>query len=168
MPLFITEYESPLVPVNAQGDPDRQALTKDNLYFPRIDQNSFSSQERHLFLQDLSSLRERGAEDAVLVYVSAFACAGPDSRLYLFPADVAPDNVQTWIPVQTLLEHIRDCPSRRKLLVLDIFKPLAHERLGVLENDAAALLRVEAEGIRRPVQHGRRPFVAHGCLRRRL
>ncbi|MGE3809724.1 MAG: hypothetical protein AB7K24_34085, partial [Gemmataceae bacterium] len=144
VPLFITEYESPLLPVNAEGDPDRQALTA-NDYFPRIDQNSFSSQERHLFLQDLAGLRQRDPDDSVLVYLSAFSCAGPDGRLYLFPADVIPDNRQTWIPMETILEYIRDCPCRRKLLVLDTLKPIASVRLGVLEDDASSLVPGEIQ-----------------------
>src|SRR5262249_6736199 len=58
LPLWITEYESRLLPVNAQADHDRAAFQEGG-YFPRIDENAFASQERHLLAQELSDLKNQ-------------------------------------------------------------------------------------------------------------
>src|SRR5260221_600927 len=46
--------------------------------------------------------------------------------------------VDTWISFHAVLDGLKACPSKRKLLVLDVARPIADPRLGVLANDVAA------------------------------
>jgi hypothetical protein len=137
VPLFVTNYRSRLLSDNPLADRDRQAL-RDGGYFPHASASAAASQERHLLLQELAALRERPAGEDLVVYLAAFAGSDAQGGVFLLPADVDPDADHTRLPLREVLEHLRACPCRRKLLVLDIMGPVADARLGILANDAAA------------------------------
>lgn len=136
VPLFITEYESRLVPINSQANPDREAL-RAGAYFPRTDENAFASQERHLFIQELASLKSRSRQRSLVVYICAFASSNDSGDVMLYPADYRPDNPTSSVSLRQMLRYVYESPAPRKLLVLDIMRPVAHGRLGVLEDDVA-------------------------------
>lgn len=137
VPLFITEYESRLIPINAQANPDREAL-QSGAYFPRTDENAFASQERHLLIQELMGLRNRAGQRALVVYLCAFASSSDGGDVMLFPADVRADNPITTVSLRHVMKYIYDCPAPQKLLILDIMRPVARPQIGVLEDDVAA------------------------------
>lgn len=150
VPLWITEYESRLLPVNAQADPDRAALQNGG-YFPYIDENAFASQEKHLLIQDLEALKDR-TRGPVVVYLCAFACRGEGGRVTLLPADAATSQARSRLPLRSrqdgetsVLSLFYNCPAREKLLILDLMRPWAQARLGVLEDEAASLVNAEIE-----------------------
>jgi hypothetical protein len=143
VPLWITEYESRLIPVDDGGDSDREAFRVGS-YFPRVDENAFGSQLRHLLVRDLAALKERRT-GSVVVYFSAFACRGDNNEVMIFPADAQPNYPTTRVPLKVILNAVYDCPAKNKLLILDIMRPVASARLGILENDAATLVRQEVE-----------------------
>lgn len=143
VPLWITEYESRQLPVNAQADPDRAALQNGG-YFPTIDENAFASQERHLLVQDLAALKERRT-GPVVVYLCAFAGRGEEGEVTILPADASATQTRSRLPLRQVLHMVYDCPVREKLLVLDLMRPWAAGRLGVLEDEAATLVNAEVE-----------------------
>jgi hypothetical protein len=81
----------------------------------------------------------------VVLYLSTYAAGGPGD-VYVYPADASPDAPETLLPLRDLLEALRDCPARHKLLILNTFRPLASRggpgtppgRLGVLNDDVAS------------------------------
>jgi hypothetical protein len=143
VPLWITEYESRLLPINAQADPDRAALQNGG-YFPTIDENAFASQERHLLVQDLAALKDRRT-GPVVVYLCAFACRGEDGEVTILPADANAVQTRSRLPLRQVLHALYDCPAREKLLVLDLMRPWAGGRIGILEDEAATLIHAEVE-----------------------
>lgn len=147
VPLWITEYESRLLPVNAQADPDRAALQNGG-YFPYIDENAFASQEKHLLVQDLAALKDRRT-GPVVVYLCAFACRGEGGQVSILPADAAAIQPRSRLPLDEVLQLVYDCPARQKLLVLDLMKPLASARIGLLEDEAGTLVQ---EGVQSKIE----------------
>lgn len=149
VPLWITEYESRLLPVEEQAVPDRTALCTGG-YFSRIDENAFASQEGNLLKQDLDALGTRTNAAAVAIYLCAFAGTGEKGDVVLFPADVKPDNYNTRLSLRDVLETVKKSPAQNKLLILDTMRPLADPRLGVLSNDVARHIQQDLAAVPDP------------------
>src|SRR5262245_2882995 len=141
LPLSITEYKDRHFPANAQADQDRDALLKGN-YFPSKGRETFASQEKKKIDAELSNLKNRKASDALVLYLSSHVIVDEQGELCLIPGDASIDDPKSWYKFHDLLESVRVCPSKQKLLILDIMRPLADPRLGVLSNDIAD--RIEA------------------------
>jgi hypothetical protein len=137
LPLCVTEYKDRHIPANAQADQDRETLLAGN-YFPQKAANAFASQEKRLLIQELEGLRQRKPNDATTVYVSSHVICDGSGTLFILPGDASIDDPNTWIRFHDVLEGLKACPSKRKLLVLDVARPIADPRLGVLANDVAA------------------------------
>src|SRR5262249_54100950 len=137
IPLWITEYESPRLPVRSQARSDWEAL-RAGRYFPRLSADALTSQERPLLVAQLNKLRDLANKERVVVYLSAFAREAGGKEIAVFPADVDPNDAQTWLPLLDVLRVLSNCPAQHKLLILDIMRPLADPSLGVLANDVAA------------------------------
>jgi hypothetical protein len=148
LPLCVTEYKDRHIPANAQADQDREALLVGN-YFPEKG-NAFASQERRLLIDQLQSLSKRPPADPIIVYVSAHVIGDPRGELFLLPGDASIDDPNTWIGFKDVLEGLKACPSKRKLLVLDVARPIADPRLGVLANDIAARIPGALEKVEDP------------------
>lgn len=149
LPLCVTEYKDRHIPTNAQADQDREALLGGN-YFPERAANAFASQERRLLIQELEALRSRNPKDATTVYVSAHLICDNSGALFLLPGDASIDDSNTWISFHDVLDRLRACPSKHKLLVLDVARPIADPRLGVLANDVAARIPEALEKVDDP------------------
>src|SRR5262249_51250008 len=143
VPLWITEYESRLLPVNAEANEDRTAF-QDGGYFPRIDENAFASQERNLLVQELGDLKNHTV-GPVVVYLSVFAIRDEDGTLSILPADARSNQPGSRIPFRKVLQDFGKCPVHEKLLILDLMRPVASARIGVLNNDAAALVESDVD-----------------------
>src|SRR5262249_53131134 len=124
---WIDQYKDP-IPVNAWAPEDREALEKK----PRWERiNAFPSQVRALLKQVLHNLRQEG-EKPVVVFLSAYAVALPDGTVHLLPADANLEKPGTWLPLVDVLRDLRACPSRHKLLILDLMRPFTDAKLGLL------------------------------------
>lgn len=143
LPLCITEYKDRHLPANSQAEQDRVAFVNGNYFSADKASNLFASQERSLVVKELDNLRNRKADEAVVLYVSGHAWSDAKGNLVLVPGDASPDNPASWLLFGDLLERWQECPARNKLLVLDVMRPIADARLGVLADDVAA--RVQAD-----------------------
>ena len=148
VPLWITEYESPHLPVNAWARQDREAL-REGQYFSRH-ANTFASQELHLLLRELTALKDREGSAPVVVYLSAHARTGPRGEILLLPGTARPDDPRTGLPLARVLEALRDAPAHHKLLILDLRGPAADLLLGPLLDDVAARVPAELEAVADP------------------
>src|SRR5579859_942404 len=149
LPLCVTEYKDRHLPANAQADQDREALLAGD-YFKQKAANAFASQERRLLIQELDNLRGRKPKEATVVYLSAHLVADPSGELFLLPGDASIDDPATWVSFHDVLDRLHSCPSQQKLLVLDVARPTADPRLGILANDIAARIPEALEKVTDP------------------
>jgi len=135
--LWVNEYRDPRIPVSPWADQDRSAWVS----LPWKDNNAFTSQQRNLLIQELRNLEKvKQLDEAVLVYLEAYAITGTDGNVALLPGDASLDDPSTWLPIDDVLKHVRVCPAKHKLLLLDLTQPFADARAGVLNDDVAARL----------------------------
>jgi len=138
----ITEYRDRLYPVNPWAEQDSaalQALFSAAKHDAPQAEIAYEGQSKAPLLRELDDLRALDAE-TVVVHLSGLARAW-GGEVFILPADAQPDNRNTWIPLTTVLTAVGDCKAPNKLLILDIGKPIAEPRLGVLANDVAGQLQ---------------------------
>jgi hypothetical protein len=131
----IDQYRDPLLPVSPWGDQDRAALRAlGNVGLK--EQGAFTSQERHLLLQELKMLgRNQPKDQPLVVYLCAYAAATEGGGVALLPADARLDDPNSWLPFKEVLAAVKDCPVKKKLLLLDLSQPCTAPRGGLLAND---------------------------------
>ena len=92
----------------------------------------------------MTRLRQKKTDDAVIVYLSTHAVVDGAGALQIFAYDSDPFAAKTLLPFKTVLNALKQCPARKKLLVLDIMPgggtPL---ELGGTEDGVADLIAKE-------------------------
>ena len=139
LPVSVTQYVDKRVPVNGQADEDSKALGSKE-FFGSLSIQGFASQEREQIVREFANLKNKGKNDAVVVYLCVHVVCDTQGELHLLPAKADVDRPETWIAVRRLLDSLKECPSEKKLLILDVFRPIADARLGVLANEVSARL----------------------------
>jgi hypothetical protein len=131
--LPISEYTDHRFPPNSFAQQDGHALLQ---RFPDKGRAiALNSQQGDLLRARLEQLGKR-TDKTLVIQLSGLAICR-EGKVYVLPADADPDRPETWLPLETLLQSVRNCPASRKLLILDIMKPFADARLGILRNDVA-------------------------------
>ncbi|MFO0965757.1 MAG: hypothetical protein U0793_09270 [Gemmataceae bacterium] len=146
LPLVVAEYQAPSVPVLSMGESDLKALRDADL-FQRVDARTVTRQDAACIVRELAGLKDLAASDTAVVYLAAHALFDEDGKVMILPADAAPDNPRSWVPFRVVLEHLRDCPARRQLLVVDVMKPVPSVRLGALNLNIAGALPKELDAV---------------------
>ncbi|MBL8794127.1 MAG: hypothetical protein JNM56_09490 [Planctomycetia bacterium] len=160
----ITEYRERFYPANAWAEQDGRTLQQ--IFAPGRPSDgastvAYESQSKGPLLQQLEALAGR-REPTVVLHLSALA-RGHQGAVYLLPADASPDQPDTWVPLDQVLEALRSCPASHKLLLLDLGRPLADSRLGVLADDVGSQVH---DQLTRLDQEGKLPFaVLTACQR---
>src|SRR5262245_20255420 len=152
---WIDQYRDARLPANAWAAQDCQPFEK----LPWRHTNVFPNQELRLLTKVLGDL-SKGDDLPVVVLLSAHAAADSRGQVCLLPGDARPDNEKTWLPLADVLAYLRACPARQKLLVLDLMKPYADPRAGLLTDDMAA--RAQA-ALKEAVTRDRRLCVLWAC-----
>lgn len=138
----ITEYRERFYPVNAFAEQDSDALAAVLLGRSGTDGRTkgkaYESQDKALLVQQLARLRSN-KDSRLVVHLSALARTQND-EVFLLPADAHPDKPDTWLPLAEVIQAMRDCPARDKLLILDIAGPVASARLGIVLDDVGTVL----------------------------
>src|SRR5262249_27275615 len=132
----VTEYREQQLPVNALARADSDALCR---CFAQPRQALDSPATRSLLEKELDSLRSH-REDTVVVHLCALARTDA-GQVYLLPRDADMDDPKTWLPLDRVLQALHDCPARHKVLLLDVARPSANPRLGILADDVAERAR---------------------------
>jgi hypothetical protein len=104
-------------------------------YFTGRSEVQFDAQQQDKFRTLLRGLPARGDQPLVL-HVTALAAAR-DDKLCLIPGTTDRDDPGDWVAVDDLLDAVKDCPAKSKLLVLDLAHPVADPFSGILRDDAA-------------------------------
>lgn len=149
VPLWVNEYRSPLVIDNDAAELDRRAI-QNGRYFQCVSACAVGSLERHRILQELAALEKLTADDAAVVYLSAYAVHDADGSLSLLPADFVPGDVRSQLPLTDVLKQIQRCPAKGKLLVLDLMWPLAEAGRSSLSQTAGVAAAKELDELHDP------------------
>jgi hypothetical protein len=139
--LPIREYSSESWPTNPLAVQDGVALL--NHFAEDQRKNAFSSQTSTQILRELMNLPGDPFQPT-LVHLCALGVA-QNNKVYLIPGDSPPDNISRWIELGEILKALDNHPRRPILLLLDIARPPIDPKLGLLENDVAALVQKRLE-----------------------
>ncbi|MFO0850727.1 MAG: hypothetical protein U0871_19545 [Gemmataceae bacterium] len=149
VPLWVTQYRSPILPPVPWAEADREAVLAAGLFSRGPD--AYASQESVLLLRELQSLATLPVSEQVVVYLSGYAVTAPDGGVDVYPADVDPAREPVAVPLADILRRVAECPAVRKLLVLDLTEPTGAVGTGAIRADwparIPALLAKSAPGV---------------------
>jgi hypothetical protein len=83
-------------------------------------------------------------EKALVVHLCAHARTR-EGKVFLLPANADPDEPGTWLPLAEVVRLLGQCPAAHKLLILDVMRPAADARLGVLVDEVAERVQASLE-----------------------
>jgi hypothetical protein len=131
--LSITEYSDRRYPPNPFAEQDSQVLLSE--VHGAGSEVAINSQQKDLLREKLKDLSNRD-ERSLVLHISSLALSH-DKQVFLLPADANGDRPDTWLRLSEVLEAMQACPTKRKLLILDVMKSPADPRLGMICNDVA-------------------------------
>lgn len=120
---WIGAYQNPQVPRVPCSDADRQALRVGEL-FTWHEPTASSRPTKEVLQASLAGLRDDSATGVRIIFLSTYAVVGPEGTVQLLAVDSDPSRPQTLVPLGDVLDAVRRCPSQKKLLILDIMRPL--------------------------------------------
>ncbi|MEI7686109.1 MAG: hypothetical protein WCL32_13880 [Planctomycetota bacterium] len=144
LPMTVREYQSPLFPPNAWALQDGQRLAS---HFEKKD-DLYDKQNRDQFDKFLTRI-ETYADGPLVVQLCALGRVY-DGQVVLFLGDSDPDQPGRAMPLKRVLEHMKGKTPGDRLLLLDLARPIADVRLGILANDLAAAVQAELEAAELP------------------
>jgi Carboxypeptidase regulatory-like domain len=97
--------------------------------------------------QALNDLAGHGPSEPVVVYLSAIALQADGGDVFILPSDASPDDPSTWLRLREVLEKLRACTSRQKLLVVDLTPPPPSPWLGYVYHDLASAIPRELDAV---------------------
>ncbi|MBI1188259.1 MAG: hypothetical protein GC206_13170 [Alphaproteobacteria bacterium] len=156
-PIVVAQYQRPEIPNSPRAGLDAAALLA-GVYFPTTldaaagppeDPKSFAP-SRSRIDRALAALADRAVEEPLLIYISAAAVVDTDDAVRILAADADPGDLRSGTPLRSVLQAVRACPSRRKLLVLDLGRSLVGGRFGALVDDVPAHLDAELAAVEDP------------------
>jgi hypothetical protein len=126
---WVGPYDRPEIPPTAWLDADRRALKEDRV-FSRSDSRSDGDEKTTLEVMQrrLEDLAARPRDEDVVVYLSAYAVVDHDKKIQIMAADSTPYAVKTQLPLSWVLDRLKGCPAKNKLLVLDIMRGMIDPR----------------------------------------
>lgn len=63
-----------------------------------------------------------------------------DDAVHILPLKADPDDPKTWLPLADLVKALADCPTKKKLLLLDLSRPRTNAFLGPLADEVTPKL----------------------------
>ncbi len=145
--LASTTFTASPIPSLPQVEGDRAGL-KGGQYFARF--QSPAPLDGGHWQQAMASWKNHPARDPLVVYVAGRAGRTSSGEVVLLPADASLDQTGTWLRLRELLEKLRDCPARHKLLILDLMHAWAEPAVGVAADQVAAALPGELRTVTDP------------------
>lgn len=136
LPICISEYTDPRLPPHAFAAQDARLWSSSQLDYRQPGE----LQQRDGILRALDGLRQTKRHQTVIVHITGHALPDREGRLCLIPGNADADSPEKWIPFADILQSVADSPADNKLLIVDVMRPVADPRLGVLANDAAERL----------------------------
>lgn len=134
LPLVVDAYPTTLPPLEWARQ-DVGALMKRSWL---IAVSARNSQQKDLLMGELNQLSAPNHirnDDTVVIFLAGFIVFDREEVPYLLPADGNPDAPEaTCVPLKVVLDKVRACPARKKLLLLDVMRPLLMPERGLLRS----------------------------------
>lgn len=153
VPFWVGNYQERLgIPTVPWMRADRSAIVGEKRsLFSKIDRKEAPDQALETIKERLEGLRERTGDDAVVVYIAAYAVVDPDGKVRILATDSHPYQPETQLPLGSVLDAIEHCKAKNKLLVLDIMRNMLDPRdLGATADGVGALVRRELDDSKDP------------------
>jgi hypothetical protein len=114
---------SPLIPPIPWIDADRKAVQGVKV-FTRLagGEDRTQTPPKEVIEVRLKALRLLKPGDAVVVYLAAYARVDDRGKVQVLAYDSEPYRPETLLPLDAVLGRLKECPARRKLLVLDVMR----------------------------------------------
>src|SRR5262249_8122731 len=121
VPIWVSAYEKTEIPPIPWIDADRKAI-RDGGVFATVDPDVQKTTDLPLAVIQtrLQYLSQRDRDDAVVVYLGAYAVVNPDGKIQILAKDSSPYHSKNQLSLSSVLNELRKCPVKHKLLVLDI------------------------------------------------
>src|SRR5512135_1997554 len=123
-PFWVGDYQKPQIATAPWMEADRKAM-RDGAYFPGLDRIGFTDPTKEVMQTGLNALRNRPASESVVVYLASYALVDDKGAVQVLGTDSDPEDPETMLPLGDVLKGLAACPSKSKLLVLDITRPLS-------------------------------------------
>ena len=143
---------SSLIPPIPWVEADRKALEESQV-FQRTETRADQTWMRDVMETQLHALRWQKPSEAVVVYIASYATVDEDGKVHILAYDSDPFQPKTLLSLSAVLSALKDCPSRQKLLVLDVFRNTADPfDLGGPSEGLAELVRKELQSAEDPAK----------------
>ncbi|MCA1684724.1 MAG: hypothetical protein LC745_01810, partial [Planctomycetia bacterium] len=138
---------SPPIPPIPWMDADRKALQGAGIFKPfDTGEDRTRNPPKEVIEQRFRALRTRKPGDALVVYLAAYAKADARGKVQILAYDSDPYRPETLVPLDHVLNWLKECPARSKLLVLDVMRTTPDPAdLGGTADGVADLLRDELD-----------------------
>ena len=126
---WVGPYDKPGIPPTAWLDADRRSLIDDRV-FSNADSPTEAAKKPtwEVMRKRLEDLAGRPRDEDVVVYLSAYAIVDHDKKIQIMAADSSPYEVKTQLALSWVLDRLKSCPAKNKLLVLDIMRGMIDPR----------------------------------------
>jgi hypothetical protein len=142
--MFISRYEVLQIPPIPQAEADRDRIQQGTNLSSTDTKKNAEELNLGVIRDRLKSLGRKGRDDAVVFYLSAHAVVDDGGNLQLLAYDSRTFAPDTLLPLREVIDALKQCPSRKKLLVLDIMPASGGLlELGATEDAAADLISRE-------------------------
>ncbi|MFO0890562.1 MAG: carboxypeptidase-like regulatory domain-containing protein [Isosphaeraceae bacterium] len=150
----VSRFRDPQVPDLPQAEADQERIRQATFLSPTDGPDANREEPTLEVIQRrLERLRQKKADDAVVVYLSTHAVVDEAGDVQLLARDSDPYAPRTQLPLKTVLDGLRGCPARKKLLVLDVMpEPGYLLDLGATEDAVGDLISRE---LARPDESGK-------------
>ena len=129
VPFWVSTYQDRLgIPTVPWARTDREAIVETREPFRENRQKGGPDQPLETVKERLDGLLNRAGDDAVLVYISAYAVVDTEGKIRILAKDSHPYEPDTQLPLARVLDAIAHCKSKNKLLVLDIMRNMLDPR----------------------------------------
>jgi hypothetical protein len=147
VPLWVGPYDGPEIPPIAWQDADRRAVLDDQVFMHAApDAKAADGLTLEVTQDRLDQLAGRPRDEAVVVYLSAYAIVDDDKKVRILTSDSNPYLKGSQLPLSWVLGRLKQCPAKNKLLVLDIMRGMIDPRdVGATADGVGDLLARELE-----------------------
>ena len=164
LPIFVTQQTDRGIPSLPFGERDRAAISSGDS-FNRVEPVSELSPSREALLTLLGRVAMTPAGDNVVVYLSGRGTVRQDGTVSILAADASVGSaaqfanvsdrfaIRGTIELSQVYDVMRKCPSRQKLLILDIFHLFVNVPAGVVNFDLPERALAEYDALA-PEQEG--------------
>jgi len=135
VPLWITQYRSPLLAHRGGADQDREAIESAGIFPDFAD--TYTTQESGLVLREIQQLAMLPHRNRQVVYVSGYAVPAEQDDIVILPADAEPPNHTQGLSLAQLIRIMQQSSAREKLLILDVSPPPLRGQAGYLLQTSA-------------------------------